>query len=163
VSIRQLAGGGEKISLEEDLLLSQSSTDQDLKQVWGEWISGLAEWDWFVTMTFRDPRPSAGTWTKPGWGLAKKAWRNFLEVSTPAIDARQWVRCFEVQKWRGVPHIHALVAGVDPSVRRMDMVDWCWREYGMARVLQYDPGLGAGYYLCKYLTKELGDIDFGGF
>ncbi|MEE2925784.1 MAG: hypothetical protein VX608_01000, partial [Chloroflexota bacterium] len=40
---------------------------------------------------------------------------------------------FEMQEWRGVPHIHALVAGVDPGIRRMDMVDWAWTNYGQAR------------------------------
>jgi len=122
----------------------------------------MAEWEWFVTMTFRDPKPGS-TWTKPGWALAKKAWREFLEVTMPAVDGRKWVRCFEVQKWRGVPHIHALVAGVDPSIRRMAMVDWCYKEYGIARILKYDPTKGAGYYLCKYVLKDGGDIEFGGF
>jgi hypothetical protein len=27
-------------------------------------------------------------------------------------------------------------------------------------VLEYNPQLGAGFYLCKYVTKELGDIRF---
>ena len=44
----------------------------------------------------------------------------------------------------------------------MDIVDWSWKHYGMARVLEYDEQLGAQYYLCKYVTKELGDIEFGG-
>jgi len=42
----------------------------------------------------------------------------------------------------------------------MDMVDWCYRQYGIARILPYNPKLGAGYYLCKYLTKELADVEF---
>ena len=134
---------------------------QDLKQVWGEWLTGLADWEWFVTMTFRDP-PAGTTWTKPGWGYAKRAWREFSQVTMAALDGRKWVRCFEMQRERGVPHIHALVAGVDPAIRRMTMVDWCWVNYGMARILPYDPTKGAGYYLCKYLTKELADVDFGG-
>jgi len=58
-----------------------------------------------------------------------------------------------------VPHIHALVAGIQ-GVRRMDMVDWCYRQYGIARILPYNPKLGAGYYLCKYLTKEMSDVEF---
>jgi len=136
----------------------------EVKQAWGNWLTEMAEWEWFVTMTFRDPPhlPGRGTWTKPGWGYAKKAWREFQAVTMPAVDRRRWVRCFEMQEWRGVPHIHALVAGVDPGIRRMDMVDWAWTNYGQARILPYDPSKGAGYYLCKYLSKEMSDIEFGG-
>jgi len=134
--------------------------EPELLQAWGEWISGLAEWQWFVTMTFRDPGLS--TWTKPGWSFAKRAWREFLKRSQPGLGELAWVRVFEIQSWRGVPHIHALVGNVDPSVRRMDLVDWSWKSFGMARILEYDAALGAQYYLCKYVTKELGDIEFGG-
>jgi len=143
-------------------VLYQNTNSQALKQAWGHWLTGLAEWEWFVTMTFRDPRPAAGTWTKPGWGYAKGAWNAFRKAIQGPLGEPAWVRCFELQPWRGVPHIHALVGNVDPAIRRMDMVDWCWDRYGMARVLPYDPGQGAGYYLCKYVAKELGDIEFGG-
>ena len=44
----------------------------------------------------------------------------------------------------------------------MDMVDWAWTNYGQARILPYDSSKGAGYYLCKYLSKEMSDIEFGG-
>jgi hypothetical protein len=37
---------------------------------------------------------------------------------------------------------------------------WYWQNYGFIRVLEYNAELGAGYYLCKYVTKELGDIRF---
>jgi len=92
-------------------------------------------------------------------GHAKRAWREFQKPIQPLLGDLIWVRCFEMQKERGVAHIHALVAGVQ-GVRRMDMVDWCYRQYGIARILPYNPKLGAGYYLCKYLTKELSDVEF---
>jgi len=139
-------------------LLSQHSKTADLRQAWGDWISGLASWEWFVTMTFRDPMVG-GTWTKPGWGYAKRAWREFVATIQPPLGNVGWVRCFEMQQERGVPHIHALVENVN-GIRRMDMVDWCFKNYGIARILPYNPNLGAGYYLCKYLTKELADVDF---
>jgi len=141
--------------VEAGTLLSQDST---IKEAWGDWITGLDRWEWFVTMTFRDPK-IGGTWTKPGWGHAKRAWREFLKTMQPPLGTVGWVRCFEMQKERGVPHIHALVSGTQ-GFRRMDMVDWCYRQYGIARILPYNPKLGAGYYLCKYLTKELADVEF---
>lgn len=44
----------------------------------------------------------------------------------------------------------------------MDWVDWWYENYGIARILPYKQELGARYYLGKYLTKEVADIQFGG-
>ena len=133
--------------------------EQDLKGAWGDWLGGLARWDWFVTMTLKNPH-GVPTWDKPGWASAKKAWGQFTGLAQPALGELKWVRMFEIQGWRGVPHVHALVANTDPSVRRMDLVDWAWDRWGIARVLEYKQELGARYYLCKYVTKELADIEF---
>lgn len=135
-----------------------------LRQAWGDFLSGLADWEWFVTMTLRDPRPDARTpdWTKPGWGTAKRAWRELAGLARPALGVLEWVRMFELSRQRGVPHIHALVGNCDRSVRRLDLVDWAWERWGMTRVLEYDPQLGARFYLCKYVSKELADVAFGG-
>ena len=65
----------------------------------------------------------------------------------------------EFQRLRGVPHWHLLVADVGEQ-RRMDWVDWWFDRYGIARVLPYMKELGARYYLGKYLTKEVADIEF---
>ena len=209
----------------------------DIPDAWGQWISNMAPWRWFVTMTFREveltnvtkapqktrapqseiplktskntrtaPRLSAGVeplfvngiqvkqaqpllshesrnklresdmvyehstaYTKPGWAYAKRAWREFVRASAPPIDDRQWVRVFELQRYRGVPHIHALMTASEGSPKRMDMVDWGWHKFGTTRVHEYDPKLGAAHYLGKYLLKDYGkardnfDIDFGGF
>jgi len=67
---------------------------------------------------------------------------------------------------RGVPHIHALLTESADSPRRMHMVDWCKANFGIARIFQYQRGLGAAHYLGKYLVKDHGaakdnfDIDF---
>lgn len=131
----------------------------EIKQAWGTWLSDLSEWDWFVTLTFRDPE-GQGEWTKPGWATAKKAWREFTEAAQPALGELEWVRMFEMQKWRGVPHIHALVGKCDETVRRMELVDWAYERFGITRVEKYDSNKGASFYLCKYVTKSLADIDF---
>jgi hypothetical protein len=136
--------------------------EHNLKQAWGDWLSTLGKWQWFVTITLRDPAPNDVGWTKPGWAYAKKAWKDFISRAQPGLGQLQWVRVFELQHWRGVPHIHALVGNVDQSVRRMEMVDWAYERYGITRVLEYNQDLGARFYLCKYLTKEIADIDFGG-
>lgn len=42
-------------------------TKQELKQAWGDWLSSLANWEWFVTLTLRGTKHlgERGTWTKP--------------------------------------------------------------------------------------------------
>jgi hypothetical protein len=135
------------------------SIRSELRQTWGEWLGELAEWDWFVTMTLRNPQ-GVPTWDKPGFATAKRAWGEFTKQAKPALGELTWVRMFEIQPWRGVPHIHALVADVDQSVRRMDLVDWAWDRWGIARVLGYEHQLGARFYLTKYVTKQIADIEF---
>lgn len=131
----------------------------EVLDAWGKWLGGLAEWQWFVTMTFRDPRPSSGHWTRPGWAYANRAWQDFCSFTRPAVGALVWVRAFEMQMDRGVPHIHALVGGLD-SVRWLDASAYLWKRYGFNRILEYDPKLGACHYICKYVVKELGDFAF---
>jgi hypothetical protein len=54
-----------------------------------------------------------------------------------------------------------LFTGGVKDIRRLDLVDWWHNQgYGFARIFPYDSSLGAKFYLCKYLTKELGDIEF---
>jgi len=112
-----------------------------------------------VTLTYRDLPPSPTSWTKPGWSYAKRSWDRFCERVRPAVGELVWVRCFEMQRERGVPHIHALVAGLD-SLSYSPVARWYWATYGYSRILEYDSRLGAGYYLSKYLAKDLSDIAF---
>ena len=143
---------------------SKSQEKSSLKQEWGKWLSNLAVWDWFATLTFRDRTPEqikAG-WTKVGTHYAQRAWKEFIqEVEKRANHKVRWFKGTEYQRWRGVPHFHCLVQGVQ-EVRRMDFVDWWWDRYGIARILPYNAKKGASYYVCKYIMKELGDFEFSG-
>ena len=110
-------------------------------------------------MTLKNPRGIC-SWTKPGYASAKRAWGEFTARARPALGELEWVRMFEIQHWRGVPHVHALVGNTDPSVRRLDLVDWAWGRWGIARVEEYNKELGARFYLTKYVTKRIADIEF---
>lgn len=112
-------------------------------------------------MTFRDPEPNSRGWTRPGWAWAKRGWGDFQKAVRPALGPLAWVRGFEIQKWRGAPHIHALVGNLD-NKRYAEVGLWWWQAYGLCKIEEYDPARGAGFYLCKYVTKELADLDFGG-
>ncbi|MBA7555026.1 hypothetical protein ES705_47671 [subsurface metagenome] len=139
----------------------EGTSQAELKQAWGDWVSQLYPWQWFVTLTFRDRTPEeiSRGWTKVGHAYAKTAYNQFLGFLQPALGALYWCRAFETQYWRGVPHIHALVGGLD-SLEYAPVAAWYWQRYGFIRVLEYDEQLGAGYYLCKYIIKELGDVQF---
>jgi hypothetical protein len=144
----------------EPTLLYKSSIYADLRQAWGVWLVELGDrvggWDWWATLTFRDPPVG-----KIGVGYAKRAWKAFMEElrAYRGIGEPAWVRGMEYQHWRGVPHFHALLSGVK-HLRRDSAWSWWFKNYGIARILPYDPQLGAGFYLCKYVVKELGEIEF---
>ena len=137
-----------------------------LKQAWGDWLTELGDkvggWDWWATLTFRDPNnPKFPNWTQPGWSYTQKAYDSFLGHLSYENNLRpiSWVRARENQPWRGVAHFHSLIAGVK-DLRRDNAWEWWFNQYGLARIEPYDRSLGAGFYLCKYVTKELGDIQF---
>jgi len=44
--------------------------------------------------------------------------------------------------------------------RSKDWVDWWHERYGIARIEPYNAELGARYYLGRYLTKEVADIQY---
>ena len=74
----------------------------------------------------------------------------------------------------GLLHLHALLGNVAhlrpycgtrlaPGVWGRDCcLIHAW-PCGIARVLPYDPTLGAAYYVSKYVTKELGEWELFGF
>jgi hypothetical protein len=121
----------------------------------------MSPWEWYATLTFRDPAdPRFPNWTKVGWKSAHTALQSFnnalvmqLHYINPA-----WVACMELQQ-RGVPHWHMLVSNTGDQ-RRMSWVDWWFEHFGIARILPYQAELGARYYLGKYLTKEIADLQF---
>ena len=153
------------VLLEASLCIPKGIKNNELSQAWGGWLSELGDraggWDWWFTGTFREPPVNAVGWTKIGWGYSGKAWDalvNELGLTKGMHDIR-WVRGREYQKWRGVPHFHALIGGV-ADLRRDEAWAWWFDKFGIARIEPYNRELGAGYYLCKYVTKELGDIQF---
>ena len=96
-----------------------------------------------------------------GWKYSQGAfdrWMSFLRCLR-GIGEPTWVRGMEYQRWRGVPHFHALLSGVG-HLRRDEAWAWWFQRYGLVRIEPYDRNLGAGFYLCKYVVKELGDVRF---
>ena len=157
-----MLGGGTPLLYQDNI--GQGISQAELKQAWGSFLSELGDknggWDWWATLTFRDP-PERPGWTRIGWKYSGKAWDDLMNElgARKGLQSFWWVRGREYQTWRGVPHFHGLIGGV-AGLRRLDMMDWWFQRYGIARIEPYDKTLGAGFYLCKYISKELGDIQF---
>jgi hypothetical protein len=148
-------------------------TRKEVLAEWGDWLNREWEWSWFVTLTFDVKRlPAVGTRTVVGWSASSRAWDQWLErlidssglweprsVGAIPRDA-WWIRGREPNPWRQGTHFHALIGGLPPSASRRDAwSDWFGR-HGLARILPYEPSLGAAHYLTKYVVKELGDVVF---
>lgn len=139
----------------------KTRASQVVSQELGKWLEDKANWDWYATLTFRDPNnPKYPNWSKVGWKFAHNALKSLNNALIRLEDGQNpvWVAVMEFQE-RGVPHWHALVANV-AGEKRMAWVDWWFDRYGIARILPYQQELGARYYLGKYLTKEVADIQF---
>lgn len=127
-----------------------------LRDTWGRWVQGLGPWVWWVTLTWRDIERE-GTWTKPGLQYCERGWGEFRRYVGSCIGLHnlEWVAGWEWQRDRGVPHLHALVKGVGlAGVRRVDIKEWWWHRYGIARILPYEGSGSAERYMAKYVTKD---------
>lgn len=98
---------------------------------------------WFTTFTFRD---SPRTYT------AINRARKFIR----AIEREEGLKigyylCMELNRL-GAAHFHALMGDLT-GVCRQKWWFWWFTQYGAARILPYDPKLGAAHYLTKYVTK----------
>lgn len=136
---------------------------------WGDWLSRTWRWDWWVTLTY-DPKrvPSSnGTHTAVGWGLSDRHFHDWLadsvgdsESAESIIPSVYWLRGREPNPWRYGTHFHALIGGVPMGTSRQRAWGAWFKEHGLARIEPYDPTRGAGFYVSKYVVKQLGDLTF---
>ncbi len=123
--------------------------DRQLSEAWGEFLSGYP-WDWFLTLTFREPVKSF---------TAQRAFARFAkDIEKAAGLPIAWFRGDEIGPIGGRYHLHALMLNV-AHLRRLTWMDEWGRRAGYARILPFDPQLGAAYYCAKYVTKQFGEWD----
>jgi len=129
----------------------------DLKDAWINFIKSYEPFNWYVTLTFKEPKHPES---------ADKAffrWTRHINESLYGRRYREkkkgvtWIKCMEYQK-RGDPNLYKL--------KRLDfMKAWeydCYRSKelvnGYARIFKYDATRGAVNYCSKYVLKD-GEID----
>lgn len=120
-----------------------------------EWVSAMAEWNWFVTLTLADRIVNNG-FTKPGYAMARHALRELVHRTR----ATHVVAVFEMQKERGVPHVHALIRTADAVIGSV-AAEHFERHFGFSRWKVYKMGGGAAGYVGKYLSKEVIELYVG--
>ena len=125
-----------------------------LPEAYGEFISTLAGWDWFVTITFREITVR---------DLAVARIEEWLADIQGAVGGKQigWLLAEEFGRVGGRYHCHLLVTGVVNQTRKF----W-WREafrqFGRSEIRPFDREQAAAFYAAKYAAKQLGFIHFGG-
>ncbi len=138
----------------------------ELKAVMGTWLGELAPWDVFSTWTFSRPVRVHGALY---WTRRHLAWLE--KVAEQPIYGFAGV---EAGERGGLLHVHALLGNVAHVKRycgqRLKPGTWgrtCCQLHawpcGIARVLPYDPELGAAHYVSKYITKRLAEWELVGF
>jgi hypothetical protein len=120
-----------------------------LSDAWGDFLAPFP-WDWFVTLTFADEvksftgRNRCNAWLK---SLGKAAGQPIF-----------WFLGEELGDRSGRFHIHLLIGNVAHLHRFTWIKRWEVRN-GWARIFEFDPSLGAAYYVAKYVTKQFGEWD----
>ena len=126
-----------------------------MPDAFGEFIAGLAQWDWWGTITFRNevPCPDAGVKRVESW---------LDDVAKSAAPSMGYVLAEEFGGLGGRFHCHFLLSGVK-DLRRTFWWSELFRRFGYSEIKPFDPDQGAAFYTAKYAAKQLGNLHFGGF
>ncbi len=125
-----------------------------MPQAFGQFIAGLAPWDWWVTITFRDDVEYPDAPVK-----AIKRW--LADVARNAGLSIGYVIAEEFGDWGGRFHCHLLISGVKGLGRRFWWSE-AFRRFGRTEIKLFDPDKYVTCYIAKYAAKQLGNLHFGG-
>jgi hypothetical protein len=108
-------------------------------------------WDYLATLTFRDEISPV---------TADRRFRRFVaRIEYFHGGVVQWVKTQTPQRWRGVPHVHALLLGAG-GVEPIALINWWGRNGpGWARMRPIYDAAGAIRYLINHLLPGV-DLDF---
>jgi hypothetical protein len=124
-------------------------------RLWGKWIEDLANWSWFLTITFRQ------TCLREHARVMEELDNYFLEIQQAAGRLISWVFAQERGHLGDRFHIHALVSGVDAlSIATWRMI--AFHRFGLSDIKRFRAGIGAGNYIAKNVVDEPAGLHFGG-
>jgi hypothetical protein len=124
-----------------------SPTRRQLREAWGQFLSQF-QWDWFVSLTFREVIPTFRAYRMAG--------RLLRDLERDAGAPVYWFRADEYGERFGRFHMHLLVGNV-ASLHRLYWMDEWNRRAGYARILPFEKTKGAVFYVAKYITKQQGE------
>jgi len=138
----------------------------DLQQAWMDFIKSFEPFQWYGTLTFKEPRHPES---------CNKAFYRWIRNINQCLYGRRyrenkkgvtWIKAIEYQK-REVIHFHCLVGS--PELYKLKRLDFMklWESdcmntqeiiNGYARIFKYDHNRGAINYCSKYVLKG-GEVD----
>lgn len=141
----------------------------ELASAYAEMLSRQS-WHWFVTLTFKPKHEGPRGGVHPE--KADKAFRLLASCINRECFGKNWHRrphggvvWARGQEFHrsGAIHFHAVMAApavdLNSLTRRMDWVDWWWREFGIARIEPPQSQQDVCDYVSKYVVKD-GEVDF---
>jgi len=122
-----------------------------VKEAWARWLAAFP-WTHFCTLTF-----SKAVYNDQLALKKVKRWLRFWRASRAVFFVEDFI-------WSDGLHLHGLIempAAEDSAIRWSELLwqDWFQRN-GICRISTYKPGLGAEYYVTKYVTKDIKNHDY---
>ena len=120
---------------------------REVKEKTAEWLQTFP-WSWWTTFTFRGNYSNASAW---------RAWERYINTLKKTSPGVGYFAALEYGLFgRDVPHLHALVLGVEEEYRKRCWAIW-FERYGRAKILPYDSSQGAAHYIVKYVARATFD------
>ncbi len=118
-----------------------------------EFVSQLAAWDWFATLTFaRALTAEVGV---------REASAFFTLLGFAAVEPVGWFAAAEVGRLGRRVHCHCLVTGVS-SLQPAIWQQLACNEFGRTTLEFFDPKRAAARYTTKLIAGKLSAFDLGG-
>lgn len=105
---------------------------------------GEFKWDWYVTLTFENVSK-----TFTAWNNVNRWLENLQKGEKRRIGYYIVMELTE----QGAPHLHLLMGNLS-GVRTGKWWTLWYEKYGRAKIQEYDPKKGAGYYLTKNIVRD---------
>lgn len=103
-------------------------------------------WELFGTVTTKRPMSEERA--------EREVWPQFEREVRRRLGHRfDFVRVKEPFEYRPGCHIHFLALDCE-GLYRLSLVDWAWHHIGKLHLVPYNPALGAGHYITKYVVKD---------